>query len=64
MQLAVTAIAPGAVAQTHVKYAKFQAGNRTSWGMLENDTTIEVVGATTLRNKVVAAKAAATSSGQ
>jgi 2-keto-4-pentenoate hydratase/2-oxohepta-3-ene-1,7-dioic acid hydratase in catechol pathway len=39
------AIATGALAQAQVKYVKYQAGNRTAWGMLENETTIREISA-------------------
>ena len=41
--VSVLAIATSALAQTQVKYVKFQAGNRTAWGVLENDTTIREI---------------------
>ena len=42
---AVLAIATSAFAQAQVKYVKYQAGNRTAWGILENDTTIREISA-------------------
>lgn len=42
---AALAIASSAFAQTQVKYVKYQAGNRTAWGTLENDTTIREISA-------------------
>ena len=38
--IAVLAMAVNAAAQAQVKYVKYQAGNRTAWGILDNDTTI------------------------
>ena len=43
--VAALAIAANAFAQTQVKYVKYQAGNRTAWGTLENDTTIREISA-------------------
>jgi 2-keto-4-pentenoate hydratase/2-oxohepta-3-ene-1,7-dioic acid hydratase in catechol pathway len=42
---AALAIATSAYAQTQVKYVKYQAGNRTAWGILENETTIREISA-------------------
>ena len=43
--IAAVAIAANAFAQTQVKYVKYQAGNRTAWGTLENETTIREISA-------------------
>ena len=43
--VAALAIATSAFAQAQVKYVKYQAGNRTAWGILENDTTIREISA-------------------
>ena len=43
--VAALAIASSAFAQTQVKYVKYQAGNRTAWGILDNDTTIREISA-------------------
>ena len=40
---AMLAIATSAFAQAQVKYVKYQAGNRTAWGILENETTIREI---------------------
>ena len=45
MVIVALAIATSAFAQTQVKYVKYQAGNRTAWGVLENDTTIREISA-------------------
>jgi 2-keto-4-pentenoate hydratase/2-oxohepta-3-ene-1,7-dioic acid hydratase in catechol pathway len=37
--------APGATAGGQVKYVKYQVGNRTAWGILDNDTTIREISA-------------------
>ena len=43
--VAVMALASSALAQTQVKYVKYQAGTRTAWGILDNDTTIREISA-------------------
>ena len=45
LAVAVLAIATTAMAQAQVKYVKYQAGNRTAWGILENETTIREISA-------------------
>jgi len=42
--VAALTIASSAFAQ-QVKYVKYQAGNRTAWGTLENETTIREISA-------------------
>jgi hypothetical protein len=42
MMVAALAFATTALAQTQVKYVKYQAGNRVSWGVLDNDTIREI----------------------
>ncbi|HEX4915234.1 MAG TPA: fumarylacetoacetate hydrolase family protein, partial [Vicinamibacterales bacterium] len=42
---AALAVTTSAYAQTQVKYVKYQAGNRTAWGILENETTIREISA-------------------
>jgi 2-keto-4-pentenoate hydratase/2-oxohepta-3-ene-1,7-dioic acid hydratase in catechol pathway len=39
------ALATSALAQAPVKYVKYQAGTRSAWGILENDTTIRELSA-------------------
>jgi 2-keto-4-pentenoate hydratase/2-oxohepta-3-ene-1,7-dioic acid hydratase in catechol pathway len=43
--IVVLAIATSAFAQAQVKYVKYQAGNRTAWGILDNETTIRELSA-------------------
>ena len=45
VMVAALAMATSAFAQAQVKYVKYQAGNRTAWGILENDTTIREIAA-------------------
>jgi 2-keto-4-pentenoate hydratase/2-oxohepta-3-ene-1,7-dioic acid hydratase in catechol pathway len=42
---AALAIASSAYAQGQVKYVKYQAGSRTAWGILDNETTIREISA-------------------
>jgi 2-keto-4-pentenoate hydratase/2-oxohepta-3-ene-1,7-dioic acid hydratase in catechol pathway len=42
MMVAALAIAATAMAQAQVRYVKYQAGNRTAWGILENETIREI----------------------
>jgi 2-keto-4-pentenoate hydratase/2-oxohepta-3-ene-1,7-dioic acid hydratase in catechol pathway len=43
--IALLGIATSAFAQAQVKYVKYQAGNRTAWGILENETTVRELSA-------------------
>lgn len=43
--VAALGLATTASAQAQVKYVKYQAGTRTAWGILDNDTTIREISA-------------------